>query len=396
MTELRPGWQVWRFEQMAINVNERIDDPSKANVEYYVGLEHLDSDSLKIRRWGSPSDVEAQKLLFNKGDIIFGKRRAYQRKLAVADFDGICSAHAMVLRARSNVILPEVLPFFMQSNLFMERAKTISVGSLSPTINWKTLAKEEFALPPLEEQEKIKKLLASLRSTVEAYSEAIHQTELVLQAILFRWFSVIPDVQEKPFLEFGELPYDYRIERIGKLTKCVVPGRTKPKKFLGSIPWVTTPEINSTVISSNEIANHVSREELSSVGGKTVPRGTVLMTCVGDLGITAIASTELSFNQQIHAFLPTDSLISEYFVFALRAQKKQMISRASTTTVPYLNKENCESLFLPIVNLEAQKDISHLLLKLEEDISLMRQRKTELLMMKNQILMQVFNVGEDK
>lgn len=134
---------------------------------YYVGLEHLDTDSLKIRRWGTPSDVKATKLIFRKGDIIFGRRRVYQRKVAVAEFDGICSAHALVLRAKSEIVLPEFLPFFMQSNLFMERAKAISVGSLSPTINWKTLAKEEFALPPIEEQRRMAKLLHSVKETDE-------------------------------------------------------------------------------------------------------------------------------------------------------------------------------------------------------------------------------------
>ncbi len=63
---LKPGWQVWRFDQMAVNVNDRIDNPAGAGVEHYVGLEHLDTDSLKIRRWGVPSDVEATKLLFSQ------------------------------------------------------------------------------------------------------------------------------------------------------------------------------------------------------------------------------------------------------------------------------------------------------------------------------------------
>jgi type I restriction enzyme S subunit len=117
---LKPGWKVWRFDQMATNVNVRIDNPSESGMEHYVGLEHLDADSLKIRRWGTPDDVEATKLMFKKGDIIFGRRRAYQRKLGVAEFDGICSAHAMVLRAKPEVVLPEFLPFFMQSDLFHE------------------------------------------------------------------------------------------------------------------------------------------------------------------------------------------------------------------------------------------------------------------------------------
>lgn len=156
---LPAGWRMLRFDEIAENVNDRVDDPSEAGVEYYVGLEHLDPESLHIRRWGHPTDVAATKLRFKPGDIIFGRRRAYQRKLAVAEFEGICSAHALVLRAREDVVLPEFLPFFMQSDLFFDRALEISVGSLSPTINWTTLAKQEFPLPPKDEQRRIAELL---------------------------------------------------------------------------------------------------------------------------------------------------------------------------------------------------------------------------------------------
>jgi type I restriction enzyme, S subunit len=168
----RNGWRTFRFDEIAVMVNDRIDDPAEADVERYVGLEHLDSDSLKIRRWGVPTDVTATKLLFRKGDIILGRRRVYQRKLAVADFDGICSAHAMVLRSKPEVALSEFLPFFMQSDLFMERAKAISVGSLSPTINWKTLAKEKFDLPSLEEQRRLTHLLQACEEVRIRYQEA--------------------------------------------------------------------------------------------------------------------------------------------------------------------------------------------------------------------------------
>ena len=82
--DLKPGWRRVRFDQLAVNVNDRVDDPKTAGVDRYVGLEHLDPESLRIRRWGTPDDVEATKLRFRAGDIIFGRRRAYQRKLAVA------------------------------------------------------------------------------------------------------------------------------------------------------------------------------------------------------------------------------------------------------------------------------------------------------------------------
>lgn len=191
MTEqtLKPGWKVWRFEQMATNVNVRIDNPSESGMTHYVGLEHLDPDSLRIRRWGSPDDVEATKLMFKKGDIIFGRRRAYQRKLGVAEFDGICSAHAMVLRAKPEVVLPEFLPFFMQSDLFMNRAVEISVGSLSPTINWKTMAVQEFALPPIEEQRQIVQVLRAVDTLLDAYQELFNSSDQLWKARTATLFS---------------------------------------------------------------------------------------------------------------------------------------------------------------------------------------------------------------
>jgi type I restriction enzyme, S subunit len=199
---LRNGWGTHRFGDMAIMVNDRIDDPSAVDVDYYVGLEHLDSESLKIRRWGSPSDVAATKLRFRAGDIIFGRRRVYQRKLAVADFDGICSAHAMVLRAKPAVALSEFLPFFMQSDFFMERAKEISVGSLSPTINWKTLAKEEFNLPPLEEQRRIAELLRCSQRLFEAYTVASASCGRVHLAVLG---ATLRSCQAYPAARLGDL-----------------------------------------------------------------------------------------------------------------------------------------------------------------------------------------------
>src|SRR5437016_5027708 len=101
---LSNGWRMVRFDEMAESITVRVDNPSEAGVERYVGLEHLDPDSLKIRRWGQPDEVEATKLRFKPGDVVFARRRAYQRKLGVADFEGICSAHALVLRARESVV----------------------------------------------------------------------------------------------------------------------------------------------------------------------------------------------------------------------------------------------------------------------------------------------------
>ena len=82
--------------------------------------------------------------------------------LALLMWDGVCSAHALVLRARPEVCLPRFLPYFLQSNKFHQRALEISVGSLSPTINWRTLVKCEFtaALAWKHQHERVVEVLA--------------------------------------------------------------------------------------------------------------------------------------------------------------------------------------------------------------------------------------------
>ncbi len=151
---------------MAENISERVD-PKDAEFDIYIGLEHLDPESLKIIRYGKPQEVIGTKLKVKKGDIIFGKRRAYQRKVAVADFDCICSAHAMVLRAKPDYVIAEFLPYFMQSDMFMNCAVQISEGSLSPTIKWKTLASQKFIIPTKTEQKLIADTLYQIEDTIE-------------------------------------------------------------------------------------------------------------------------------------------------------------------------------------------------------------------------------------
>lgn len=190
MTEqkLSEGWQIVKFGDIAKHISKRVE-PTETDLEIYVGLEHLDPDSLKIKRHGIPSDVEGQKLLVKKGQIIFGKRRAYQRKVAVADWDCICSAHAMVLEANSAKVIPDFLPFFMQSDVFMNRAVAISEGSLSPTIKWKILAQQEFLIPPTDKQETYVSILKKISSVVASSESALAQANLLHDVLGIKSYS---------------------------------------------------------------------------------------------------------------------------------------------------------------------------------------------------------------
>lgn len=176
-------WKKYRFDEMVQNIAERVE-PSQTDLDVYVGLEHIDPDCLHLSRHGHPSDVEGTKLRFYKGDIIFGRRRAYQRKTALATTDGICSAHAMVVRAKEDVVDPMFLPFLFHSKSFIDMAITISVGGLSPTINWKDIAKQEFLLPPKAEQKRLAELLWAADEVVEKEKREREKLDIFRQSKL--------------------------------------------------------------------------------------------------------------------------------------------------------------------------------------------------------------------
>lgn len=177
----------YRFDEIAINSTQK-KKPTEEDKVYYIGLEHIDPGCFDVVRWGSDIAPTGDKLLMQKGDVLFGKRRAYQRKVAIAPFDGIFSAHGMVLRPNLKVIDANYFPFFISSDKFMETAVRISVGGLSPTINWKDLARQEFELPSLDEQKVLSDKLWAAYRLKEAYKKLLVATDEMVKSQFIEMF----------------------------------------------------------------------------------------------------------------------------------------------------------------------------------------------------------------
>ena len=300
---LKPGWKMVKFGDIAQNVAVRVD-PADAKTDVYVGLEHLDPSTLHLRQWGQPSDVTGQKLAFKKGDVIFGRRRAYQRKLAVAEFDGICSAHAMVVRAKPKMILPEFLPFFLQSDMFMERAIEISVGSLSPTINWKTLREQVFPLPPLDEQKRIAEILWAADEAVEKWTEAYRQAE-----------SALNSTRSQILQELSQTEVCVSLKDVGRWVSGGTPSRSRSDFWNGDFPWVSPKDMKQDVISDSE-------EKLTdtALNGRVtiLPSESILIVVRGMILAhtfpVALTGREVTFNQDMKGIIPNSDFSAE-FVF---------------------------------------------------------------------------------
>lgn len=348
----RPTWTRVKFGDAIQSVTDRVNDPSEAGVDRYVGLEHLDPGVLTVQRWDAPSKVSAQKLLFKSGDVIFGRRRAYQKKVARADFTGICSAHALVLRAIPERIDPDFLPVFLSSDYFLDRAIGISVGSLSPTVNWRDLKVQEFDLPSLDEQ----KGIADLLWAVEQRSRAVRAARSAsLQSVDI----LIDDVVRKGAKT-----------QISALTRAVVdcPHKTAPRCESAYAHAIGTPDIRDGAISL-AAAKPISESTYEEWTARATPKaGDLILTReapIGEVGIVQ-SGDRVVLGQRTVLIQTEDYEIGRTLWATLRSRSVQQSLHhlAVGTTVLHLNVGDIRSLEVPWPS--TQQDVDQLTGLVEE------------------------------
>ena len=152
-----------------------------------VGLEHLTPEEITLSNWDEGSDNTFSKV-FRKGNVLFGRRRAYLKKAAVAPFDGICSGDITVIEALPDKILPELLPFIIQNDALFDYAVGKSAGSLSPRVKWEHLQNYEFELPELSKQKELADILWAMNETKKTYQKLIFATDELVKSQFIEWF----------------------------------------------------------------------------------------------------------------------------------------------------------------------------------------------------------------
>ena len=160
-----------------------------------VGLEHLIPEEITLTAWDEGSENTFSKM-FRKGNVLFGRRRAYLKKAAVAPFDGICSGDITVIEAKPDRILPELLPFIIQNDDLFDFAVGKSAGSLSPRVKWEHLKNYEFKLPDMEKQKELAELLWAMDNTKKSYQKLIAATDELVKSQFIEMFG---DPVKNPF-----------------------------------------------------------------------------------------------------------------------------------------------------------------------------------------------------
>ncbi len=202
--------QTVKFGDICKEVKLTTKDPIGDGYERYIGLEHLDSGSLKIKRWGMiAEDNPSFTRVFKKGHILFGKRRPYLKKAAIAEFDGICSGDLVVLDANVETIESDLLPFILQKDDFWEHAVKTSSGSLSPRTKFSSLTTFELKIPNRSEQVAT---TALLKKNLESYSASLDSLEsmsIYRQRLIDSIFDTFSQYPKRPLSELISVKNGY-------------------------------------------------------------------------------------------------------------------------------------------------------------------------------------------
>ena len=368
LSEVPPNWIKVRFDEIAENITDRIDKPNESGLENYIGLEHLDTDQIRIKRFGSTEDVKATKFLCKKGDIIFGKRRSYLRKVAVTDRDAVASAHSMVIRPKGDLIVPEFLPCFMQSSIFWKTAHAISEGSMSPTIKWKTLAKQEFWVPTIEEQKKIVEIILSIQENLDKTDKFIEVTEKIKKELLNELLTNGIGHQKTKSTEIGDIPEKWEIKKLSdiclKIRSGGTPISTKKEYYQGNIMFVKIEDMTGCNKYLHSTKQNISKEGFNSSNAWLIPENSLLYSIYATVGEVRINKIAVTSNQAILGIIPNPEIVNlDFLYYYLEKIKPYLDQYFLETTQKNLTASIVKNLNLGIPTLEEQK---HILVKLKK------------------------------
>lgn len=381
----RSIWERVRLGDVVRNLNETVKDAESVGIDRVIALEHLDPGELQISRWGDVADGTTFTKRVRPGQTLFGKRRAYQRKAAYAEFEAIASGDILVFEANPNRMLPELLPFLVQSEPFFAHALNTSAGSLSPRTNWGALAKFEFDLPPLDEQQRIADLLWEAERLKLHLDVAVRQGAEASRSWLHELFSSAAEADE--VIELDQLidptrPICYGILMPGPEVPhgpLVVDVKDYPR---GAI------EIASVRRTSPQIESGFTRSRIRS--------GDVLLSIRGTVGRVAIVPEELDgqniSRDSARLSGDPDVVLPGFLRLVLLSPDVQSeIARMTTgLAVKGINVARIRAIKVPSWSLGAQREAVDRMELLETTVAQVRRERDSLVAVSKAIASQVF------
>lgn len=328
-----------RFGDVVRQVKESAD-PNTSGLTRYVAGEHMDTDDVQLRRWGAVGDGylgPAFTRRFRPGQVLYGSRRTYLRKVAVASFEGICANTTFVCEPADGMLTPEFLPHLMRSEAFHAHSMAQSKGSVNPYVNWKDLAWFEFALPDVRTQSRIAAVLSTALRAVDKQGTVLAAAAELAHAQRTQHFTATKDLA--PLGELVEM-------QLGKMLSKKA--RTGPNQ----LPYLANINVRwgSFELSDLKTMSFADRE----LGKFRLRRGDVLVCEGRGVGRSAIWQDELDecyYQKALHRLRVRDSRVTPgYLVEYLRwcSDTGRLAGLVGDSLIPHLTEVKFRELKVPV------------------------------------------------
>lgn len=358
MTKVKLGDVAIEFKDKCNNGGMRL--PS-------VGLEHLIPGEVRLSNWENNAKNTFKKL-FKEGHILFGRRRAYQKKASVAEIEGICSGDITVIEAIENKINKELLPFIIQNEKFFDYAISKSAGSLSPRVKWSHLKNFEFYLPDKAKQDKLAEVMWAIEDSIQSYKKLIYQSEQLIKAKLLLMFGTIE-----------ENPFNYKVTNLGEA--CEILNRQRipvaaAKRTPGPYPYYGANGVQDYIddyIFDDELI--LLAEDGGNFGSTTRP-------------IAYKVSGKFWVNNHAHVLKPKEGLDIDYLHHIIRFYDVRKYINGTTRLK--LNQSRMRTIKILLPPYEKQKEFSDFVKQVDKSIEVTNKAMDNLMDTKKAIIKKYF------
>jgi len=349
---LRDGWTVRSLESIAEEVIRRVPDPRTSGLDRFVSSSCIDRHDVRVTRWEATSEVVSAAKRFESGDYLLVRRSLYatdfRERAPRADFAGVCSADILTIRERQGELAPGFLQYLLYDKGFWDFIVANSTGSITRRIKWRQIAKYEFALPPIDEQQRILEVLGAVETLGSRLRESIGLIGDVEAAIVAE-VARTEGASEQPLQSCCAAPISYGI---------VQPGLDVPD----GIPYVNVDDMTAGPLSRTTLPRTLPA--ISARHGRTLLQpGDVVVALRGQIGLAAVVSEELAgvnLSRGVARLHPNPAVDGGYLALCLSSPtfRAQIRSAATGSTFKELKIGALRELRVPVPSLDRQREIA--------------------------------------
>jgi type I restriction enzyme S subunit len=340
-----------KLKDIAVEKNERVDNPSSSPYNIFVGLEHYDSGEATIHRYGSTERLESTMKVFHAGDILIARRNVYLKRAATVDFDGLTSGDSIVLHIE-NEAYRRIIPFVLNTDNFWDYANQHADGSMSKRLSPKLLMEYEFSLPD-DSIDRVSDILWAMERVKNAYRELIARTDDLVKSQFIEMFGDPMDNPKgwitKPLLTMGSCKngMNFHSSDSGVEINCLGVGDFKDFDMIADTHTLPTVSLNE-MPTDEYLLKDGDIVFVRSNGNKTMV-GRSVMVFPND-NPTAFSGFCIRYRHE------DDSVIGPFLLRVLKSEsvRKQMYGRGAN--IQNLNQKTLATINIPVPPMELQKE----------------------------------------